>query len=291
MVKVVAWLQHIENRAAEIYDQAATVFHESEPAFAAFLQHLSQEETEHGELLARLAGTHAEAAMADASIVIDDELRSRVEGPFEQANRLLARKEVSKEAMIEVIAESEFSEWNEIFLYAINTLKGLGREFQKAVAEIETHRQEIERFITSQPGSEHIFQRIPRLHPVWGRRLLVVEDDPAIANLIRALLYADTEVVIAANGEEGLELLRREHFDVVIADVQMPKLTGIELHRKACGIDPELCRHFIFFTSSRAPEHRAYAHAHGTLFLQKPAPLSSLRKSVDQVAGMGRPTH
>jgi len=64
-------------------------------------------------------------------------------------------------------------------------------------------------------------------------RILVVDDDPRIASsLRRALLYEGYEVETAADGIEGLASARRLAPDLVILDVMMPGLDGIEVCRR-----------------------------------------------------------
>lgn len=61
-------------------------------------------------------------------------------------------------------------------------------------------------------------------------RALVVDDERSIRRLVhRCLARVDFEVMEAANGEAALELARAVDFDLVISDVQMPTMSGIEL--------------------------------------------------------------
>jgi len=58
-----------------------------------------------------------------------------------------------------------------------------------------------------------------------SNRVLVVEDDPSVRGLLQTILEDEAlEVILAADGEEGLELARTVHPDVVLLDVMMPGL-------------------------------------------------------------------
>lgn len=60
-------------------------------------------------------------------------------------------------------------------------------------------------------------------------RILVIDDDPAIVRAIRKILErADYEVLEAEDGKQGLEVARREHPDLIITDLIMPEVEGIE---------------------------------------------------------------
>lgn len=63
--------------------------------------------------------------------------------------------------------------------------------------------------------------------------ILVVDDDPDVAEAIQAILERSGFQVVVANGAEaGLEALRAREFDVVVTDLIMPKVNGLELIRK-----------------------------------------------------------
>jgi diguanylate cyclase (GGDEF)-like protein len=60
-------------------------------------------------------------------------------------------------------------------------------------------------------------------------KVLIADDDPEILELLRFALESETyQVIAAANGEEAFELVKSEHPDIVVLDVNMPKMTGYE---------------------------------------------------------------
>ncbi len=64
-------------------------------------------------------------------------------------------------------------------------------------------------------------------------RILVVDDDSSIRKFIRANLEArDYEVLLAADGEEGIRLVEMELPDLIILDIMMPKIDGFEVCRQ-----------------------------------------------------------
>jgi DNA-binding response OmpR family regulator len=77
-----------------------------------------------------------------------------------------------------------------------------------------------------------------------------------VGNIIRRFL-ADKgySVTVAKNGLDGLELLRREPFDVLILDIYMPKLNGLETLRRMRreGIEPKV----VLSTSGQADDESA----------------------------------
>jgi two-component system KDP operon response regulator KdpE len=64
-------------------------------------------------------------------------------------------------------------------------------------------------------------------------RILVVDDDPQLRRVMRVTLIAQGyEVFDARNGEEALDLIRPGKFDLVLLDVNLPRITGIETCRE-----------------------------------------------------------
>jgi PAS domain S-box-containing protein len=78
-------------------------------------------------------------------------------------------------------------------------------------------------------------------------RLLVVDDEVQLARLIRSFL-ADYDVKLAFNGEDARRLLETESFDLVLCDLMMPDVTGMDLYQHVQKVKPELCSRFIFMT-------------------------------------------
>jgi DNA-binding response OmpR family regulator len=65
------------------------------------------------------------------------------------------------------------------------------------------------------------------------KRILIVDDDPAIIRLLSANLKArGYEVATATNGEESLEALQKDFIDLIILDLMMPKVDGVEVCRR-----------------------------------------------------------
>jgi DNA-binding response OmpR family regulator len=67
-------------------------------------------------------------------------------------------------------------------------------------------------------------------------RILVVEDDKNTRRYIEAILAAENYTVLtASNGEEALDVMDREHIDLVVLDIMMPKMDGYEFTRTLRG--------------------------------------------------------
>lgn len=77
-------------------------------------------------------------------------------------------------------------------------------------------------------------------------RILLAEDDESMRRfLAKALENAGHEVVSFGRGDEAFGCLQRDVFDILLTDIVMPEMDGIELARRAAEVDPSLKIMFI----------------------------------------------
>jgi two-component system cell cycle response regulator CpdR len=114
-------------------------------------------------------------------------------------------------------------------------------------------------------------------------RILLAEDDDSMRGfLVRALEKAGYDVIAYANGEEAFERMKTDPFTLLLTDIVMPKMDGIELARRASELDPELKIMFItgfaavVLNSDAAPPNDARV-------LSKPFHLKDLVREVDRL--------
>ncbi len=116
-------------------------------------------------------------------------------------------------------------------------------------------------------------------------RILVAEDDEAMRRFLAgALRRAGHDVEAAADGVEAIAVLERKSFDLLLADVVMPGLDGIELARRATKGNQRL--EVMFITGFAAVALRARDGLPGTpKVLSKPFHLKDLVQQIDQLVG------
>jgi two-component system cell cycle response regulator CpdR len=114
-------------------------------------------------------------------------------------------------------------------------------------------------------------------------KILLAEDDPSMrAFLSRALVRAGHEVVEVGDGMSALTRLHEEEFDLLLADVVMPGLDGVELARRAGAFRPGL--KVMFITGFAAVALRARERQQpGARVLSKPFHLRELVQEVDAI--------
>jgi CheY-like chemotaxis protein len=109
-------------------------------------------------------------------------------------------------------------------------------------------------------------------------RVLLVDDEQLLRKLLgRALSGPDFEVVEASSGPAALELFASQHFDLVITDVQMPEMSGIELTRRLQQQAPGLPVVLISGAFELAA-HQSPADVGAIAVLSKPFPVEELHE-------------
>jgi len=114
-------------------------------------------------------------------------------------------------------------------------------------------------------------------------RILLAEDDDSMRGfLVRALEKAGYDVIAYANGEEAFDRLKTDPFTLLLTDIVMPKMDGIELARRASELDPEL--KIMFITGFAAVVLNSDAAApKDARVLSKPFHLKDLVREVDRL--------
>ncbi|MDZ4840934.1 MAG: response regulator [Hyphomicrobium aestuarii] len=114
-------------------------------------------------------------------------------------------------------------------------------------------------------------------------RILLAEDDDSMRGFLeRALRKAGHDVVSFDNGADAFERIQYEPFTLLLTDIVMPKMDGIELARRASELDPEL--KIMFITGFAAVTLTAdLGGAKDASVLSKPFHLKDLVREVERL--------
>ncbi len=109
-------------------------------------------------------------------------------------------------------------------------------------------------------------------------RILVVEDEEAVAEGLRLLLEQEYSVDVASSGQRALELLLGgSAFDAVLCDLMMPGMSGIELFRALAVKSPGLEERLVFMTGGAfTAEAEAFLEEVSNARVEKPFDFSSV---------------
>ncbi len=280
---ITIWLRKMEELACSVYAEAAAM-DVCPDNLAAFLRQLSKDEALHYHLMGSASEfLRSQDKSLQSDILIDQATKERIEAPLHRIRNAIEQNQLSEQMIVEGIVESETSEWNNLFLYAVNICAELSPAFQHMAASIQAHEKRIERFFADAGAYPDFACKLATLPEIWKKRILVVDDEPALRSLYVRALGKYGEVLAVENGEMALDAIRKNYFDVVVTDVDMPERDGVSLLREAVRNNDLWRSHFIVCTGNASAEVHQVTAEYSVPLLKKPMPLKLLWETVESV--------
>jgi CheY-like chemotaxis protein len=123
------------------------------------------------------------------------------------------------------------------------------------------------------------------------RRILAVDDEALLLKAYRRMLGDAHELATALGGHEALRTLERDSaFDVVLCDLQMPEMSGMELHAAVRASYPALAERFVFVTGGAfSTDARRFMEESVSAVIQKPFRVEDLLALIERIAGGAGP--
>jgi CheY-like chemotaxis protein len=121
--------------------------------------------------------------------------------------------------------------------------------------------------------------------------VLVIDDEPAVGFAVRRVLRKH-DVTVVSNAPEALDLLAAgKEFDVILSDLMMPGMSGIELHAALLRLYPQMAPKVVFVTGGAfTPAANAFLDSVANERLEKPFDVHQLRRLVQSFVKEGRST-
>ncbi|MDB4989770.1 MAG: Sensor protein [Myxococcaceae bacterium] len=153
--------------------------------------------------------------------------------------------------------------------------------------------------VTSQPGEGAEFRvslppyeepfeslvpaRLGELSAVRRGRILVVDDERLITQVVRRTLTKEHDVLTLDNAEDAYRLIETgEKFDVILCDLLMPQMSGMDFHRALARAYPEQAERMVFFTGGAfTPRAREFLERVQNHRLEKPIDGRDLRALIN----------
>lgn len=113
--------------------------------------------------------------------------------------------------------------------------------------------------------------------------ILIVDDEEIIRDFLSEVLE-DYDITIACDGDEAIDKLKEKHFDLILTDLRMPKVSGEEVVKAARKLDPQakvivISGYSSLYTVSQSVNNGAFA------FLTKPFSIRELMQTVTSALG------
>ena len=140
--------------------------------------------------------------------------------------------------------------------------------------------------VGEEPGTA---SEAPSSRNTRSARVLVVDDEPPIANTLRELLAPEHEVIAATTAREAFDAIEGSDFDVVFCDLIMPGAGGIDLYERLRSVHPGLERRLVFMTGGAFTERTAeFLASVENRRVEKPFDLGLVEQIVREMAGARR---
>ena len=120
-----------------------------------------------------------------------------------------------------------------------------------------------------------------------GRSILVVDDEPSIQGLlVEALAREGYKVDTAASGSSALAKIEKRHYDLIISDLKMPGVSGVDLYERIRETHPDLAAGIVFTSGDTVSAGtEAFLRRTGNMTLLKPFSLEELHASLGRFFG------
>lgn len=117
------------------------------------------------------------------------------------------------------------------------------------------------------------------------KKILTVDDSRTIRSIIKQVLSGyDCEILEAGSGTEGLSITKEQNPDLIILDIDMPEMNGLEMLMKVRNIDDIMNTPVIMLTSKAKPQNIRIAKELGVMaFLSKPFKRSILIEKISKI--------
>jgi PAS domain S-box-containing protein len=114
-------------------------------------------------------------------------------------------------------------------------------------------------------------------------RILAIDDEAIIARSIRRICAGEHEVVALTRAADAVALIEQgERYDVILCDLMMPQMTGMDLHAAIAAIDPGQAQRMIFMTGGAfTPRAQTFLEGIENLRIEKPFDPQQLRAVVN----------
>lgn len=282
MEKSILWLMEIEANASVVYEKAALRF-SHDKGLSDLLLKLSQDERSHKDALEKALIAVAGRKDFASEIALDETTAQDILRPFIEFRNRLSDGRLSKEDLLKYVTEIEFSELNHVFLYLINSAAEIEGVSLNIARDVELHKDRILEYISSMPDGGELLKKAGKLPKTHKKKILVIDDKSPNVRLLKAVLEGEGIIYTAGSAAEALERLSSRPFAAVLTDVDMPRMSGIELYLQTVERHPEMKDRFIFYTGSSDSENISFLTANNLPYLLKPAPINSIRSTVRSI--------
>jgi HD-like signal output (HDOD) protein len=137
------------------------------------------------------------------------------------------------------------------------------------------------------PENSHLKHPVEPMKTTAKTRVLFVDDEPMMLDLLRMtveMMSGEWETRFAESGHRALSLMEKEQFDLVVSDMRMPGMTGVQLLNEVMRRHPATSRIILSGYADREDLLRCVGVTHQ--FLAKPCELPAIQATLKRIQGL-----
>jgi signal transduction histidine kinase len=157
----------------------------------------------------------------------------------------------------------------------VETQRGVGTAFRVSLpATTQTHVEPADALVPARGEAR-----------ARRARILVVDDDAMVGAALRRALESDHDIVLCNRSHDALDHVSRgESFDLILCDLHMPEMTGMDLFRRLGRVAPDHAGRMVFMTGGAfTPAARAFLERVRQPRLDKPLDAAVLRRMIEEL--------
>ncbi len=126
--------------------------------------------------------------------------------------------------------------------------------------------------------------RVRRPIAALSARILVIDDEPIVGTALKRVMGKDNDVVTETGARKALERIQAgEHFDLILCDLMMPDMTGVDFYNELKAFAPERAADIVFMTGGAfTPKARSFLDTVNNERLEKPFDMATLKNLVQE---------
>ncbi|MDV0445053.1 Polar-differentiation response regulator DivK [Methanimicrococcus sp. At1] len=116
------------------------------------------------------------------------------------------------------------------------------------------------------------------------KQILLIEDNVLNSELVKDILEMENyEITCVTNGKDALDLLKKNLFDLILTDINMPKMDGLELVQRIREETSQICKIIAISSDTSAKDGKSFEEVGFDGFVQKPFKVKEFRNYVNAV--------
>lgn len=130
-------------------------------------------------------------------------------------------------------------------------------------------------------------KKLNEIPAIVGEDILIVKDEKGVAGLLKEIitefLSAEQHFDAVGNGKEGLDKITEKYYKLIISDIEMPVMDGIEFYNQASKLFPNINERFLFVTGDLSPDRLAFFKEHNIEFMAHPVSVLEISEKAQAV--------